>query len=124
MFLKIGTREISLRLIVVAAAGLTLVAVAVTVAVTVARGSADTVGGIVEVPASSDRFNWIGVEDFVVEDELARGTEPSWIAFRPRKERWTESDVEEHWIDPREIGVDVLGARVRESIRQRLEDVP
>ena len=124
MFLRVGDKDVSLWLVLAVVGGMAVVAFAVTVAVMSGRRSSDNVAGTNEVSVPAGRFDWIGVDDFVIEDELARGTEPRWIPFRPRRERWTETDVEEHWIDPREIGIEVLETRVNESIRQRLEDVP
>ena len=124
MFLRLGTRDIPLTIVLGALAGLALLSVVTTVAVMAGRRSADTDGSVDEVSIPADQFDWIGVDDLITEDELARGTEPRWIRFRPLREHWTESDVEEHWIDPREIGIDVLENRVNESIHQRLEDVP
>ena len=70
------------------------------------------------------RFDWIEADDLVFEDELARGTEIRWIPFRPRRDQWSELDAEEHWIDPRQIGIEVLEGRIHELIRLALEEVP
>ena len=66
----------------------------------------------------------VSADDLLVENELVRGSEPTWVPFRPPRDRWSDADVDEHWIDPAELGVDVLGQQVEETIRNLLEDVP
>jgi hypothetical protein len=124
VYLKLGDREIGLGLVLGIVGGLSVVAVAITVAVIIGGRSVDSRDEIVESPPVTGRFDWIDVTNLVVEDELARGTDIRWVPFRPRRERWTESDAQEHWIDPRQIGIDVLEAQVNEDIRSMLEDVP
>lgn len=124
MYLKLGRREIPIHIILAVVGAVAVVAVLVTATVMVAGRSVDSSSETVEIPVVAGRFEWIDADDLVVEDELARGTEIRWIPFRPRRERWTESDVEEHWIDPRRIGIDVLEAQINENIRLILEDVP
>lgn len=124
MYLRLGSREIHIRIILALVGALAVVAVLITLAVMVGGRSVDNVSETVEMPVVAERFDWIDADELVVEDELARGTEIRWIPFRPRRERWTESDVEEHWIDPREIGIDVLETQVNDNIRLMLEDVP
>ncbi len=124
MYLKLGHREIPLHIVLAVVGAVAVVAVLITATVMVAGRSVDSSSETVEIPVVAGRFEWIDAEDLVVEDELVRGTEIRWIPFRPRRERWTESDVEEHWIDPRRIGIDVLEAQVNENIRLILENVP
>jgi len=124
VYLSLGSREIDIRIILAVVGVLAVVAILITVAVIVGGRSVDSMSETVESPVTARRFEWIDADDLVVEDELARGTEIRWIPFRPRKERWSESDAEEHWIDPQQIGIDVLEAQVNENIRLMLEDVP
>ena len=124
MYLRLGSREIHIRIILALVGALAVVAVLITLAVMVGGRSVDNVSETVEMPVVAERFDWIDADELVVEDELARGTTIRWMPFRPRRERWTESDVEEHWIDPREIGIDVLETQVNDNIRLMLEDVP
>ncbi|MBU8914403.1 MAG: hypothetical protein KOO61_10300 [Spirochaetales bacterium] len=124
MYLRLGSHEIHIRVVLAVFGALAVVAVLIVVAVMVGGRSVDNGSETVEIPVVPSRFDWIDADDLVVEDELARGTEIRWIPFRPRKERWTESDVEEHWIDPRQIGIDVLETQVNDDIRLMLEDVP
>ncbi len=124
MYLSLGGREIPIRIILAVIGALALVAVLITVAVMIGGRPVDSNSETVEVPVVAGRFDWIDAADLVVEDELARGTEIGWIPFRPRRERWTESDGEEHWIDSREIGIDVLETQVNDAIRLMLEAVP
>ena len=124
MYLELGGRKIGLGVILGTIGGLCVVALAITVAVIVGGRSVDIRSETVENPARPGRFDWIDATDLVVEDELARGTEIRWVPFLPRRERWTESEAQEHWIDPRQIGIDVLEAQVSEDIRLMLEVVP
>ena len=124
MYLKLGDREIPIHFVVAVVGALAVVAVLITAAVMVAGRSVDSSSETVEIPVAAGRFEWIDADDLVVEDELARGTEIRWIPFRPRRERWTKLDAEEHWIDPRQIGIDVLEAQVNENIRLMLEEIP
>jgi hypothetical protein len=123
VYLRLGKREIGLGFVLGIIGGLSVIAVIITAAVIIGGRSVDSRSEIEEIPAVTGRFDWIDPTDLVVEDELARGTEIRWLPFRPRRERWTEADAQEHWIDPRQIGIDVLEAQVNDDIRLMLEDV-
>ena len=124
MYLRFGSRQVPLALILGTVGVFAIVAVAITVAVMLPRRLVDTDNRVPEAMDLPARYDWIDVSDLVVEDELVRGTELRWIPFRARRERWSEADAAEHWIDPRDIGVEVLEAEVDESIRRMLEDAP
>jgi hypothetical protein len=124
VYLKLGSREIHIRFILALTGALAVVAVLITVAVILGRRPVDSSSEAVDTPVAAGRFDWIDADDLVIENELERGTEIRWIPFRPRREQWTESDGEEHWIDPRQIGIEVLEAQINDTIRLMLEDVP
>lgn len=124
MYLEMGDREVDIRFILAVVGALAVVAALITVAVILGRRPVDSRSETVGPPVTAGRFDWIDADDLVIEDELARGTEIRWIPFRPVREQWAESDGEEHWIDPRRIGIDVLEARINDEIRLMLEDIP
>jgi len=104
-------------------AGAAVVALIVTVIVMMARRPSDTEIMDVATPADGP-LPVVSPADLIVENELARGTRPQWVPYRPRRDRWSEEDVDEHWIDPAQIGIDVLNTQVEQAIRDLLEDVP
>ena len=123
-FLRIGNRELSLQLIIVVVAGLAVIAAGIAVIVMIASRPTDTENRADASAAPDGPAQVISADDLLVENELVRGTEPEWVPYRPRRDVWSDSDIDEHWIDPAEIGVDVLGTQVEETIRDLLEDVP
>lgn len=122
MFLRVGRHRISLRLIIAVVLGMAAVAVGLTALVMLGGKSADTeVRGETVEPASG-MYDWIDADELVVPDELRLN--PSWVPYRARRERWDDAEAAQHWIDPQEIGVDVLADQVETRVLEILEDVP
>ena len=122
MYLKLGKRDISLQAILWITAVLALAAVGITLAVMLPGRNADTSSRT--EPADEPAAAWVTTGHLVVENELERGTSPHWVPFREMKDSWTNEDAALHWLDPRQIGVDVLEEEVTTSIRRMLEEVP
>jgi hypothetical protein len=69
-------------------------------------------------------YGWVTAETLYVPNELAVGTQPEWQPFRERRERWTDDEVAVYWLDPTDIGIDILESTVHDEIAQMLEAFP
>jgi hypothetical protein len=119
MRLRIGSFELTPIHVVVATGAISLVAVLVVVAVMLPRRSADTVE---ETPPPA-RYEWATVERLVLPDDFAVVERFERVPYRPRRERWTDRQLDEYWLDPQEIGLEVLDERVEEQMRRLFEEV-
>ncbi|MFP4114212.1 MAG: hypothetical protein ACOC2Y_08170 [Spirochaetota bacterium] len=120
MRLRLGSYEVEPLHLVGAVVVLSLIAVVIVVAVMSPRRSADTQD---ETPPPM-RSEWVTVDRLVIPRDFARADELDWVPYRPRREVWTDEQIAEYWLDPREIGLDVLDAEVEEHIRELLREVP
>ncbi len=62
-------------------------------------------------------------------DLILPAEDPSWLRrerqpYREKKTQWSTGDVMEFWIDPREIGIDILEQRNRETLERMFREVP
>jgi len=120
MRLSLGRFELSGLHVVLATAALSLVGVLIAVAVIVPRGTADTVA--VDPPPL--RSEWVTADRLVLPEDYASGGELEWVPHRPRREVWTDEQIAEYWLDPSEIGLDVLDEQVENEMRDLLREVP
>lgn len=120
MRLRIGRFEITPIHVVIATLAVSLLAVALILAVMLPGRSADTL----DEPPPPDREGWATVDRIVLPDDFADAGELEWTPYRPRRETWTEEQLDEYWLDPEAIGLDVLDRRVEEQIRGLFEEVP
>ena len=72
----------------------------------------------------SIRYQWITPDRLLPPDDYSTVPELEWVPHRPRKDRWAAEDVEEHWFDPSEIGIDVLMKRIEADVDSLLKEVP
>lgn len=93
----------------------------VLIAVMLSRESAEDKG---EGGVQTIRYEWITPDRLVAPDDYSTAPQLEWVPYRPRKDRWTSEDVEEHWYDPTEIGIDVLKERIEADVYSLLKEVP
>ena len=120
MRLRIGDWEPKVPLIAAVAGGLSVLVLVAVVAVMLPRESADTV----DEPPVPLRYEWATADRLVLPDDYGEPVAPEWVAYRPRRESWTDEQIAEYWLDPHEIGLEVLDARVEEHVRMLLREVP
>jgi len=120
MRLSLGRFEFSGLHVALATLALALVGVLIAVAVIVPGEPADTV--VVGPPTL--RSEWVTADRLVLPDDFASGGELEWVPHRPRREVWTDEQIGEYWLDPSEIGLDVLDEQVENEIRDLLQGVP
>ncbi len=96
-----------------------VVVVLVSVAVMSSPGTADNGERPVRTPAPE----WASADRLVLPDHGEPDGIP-FVPFRPRRERWSRQEIAEYWLDPQEIGVDVLDQRVENYMRELLREVP
>ena len=121
MRVKVGDREVDV-LVVIGACMALVVVVLLLLIVLLPRRNADPVETMGQ--SIGDLYDWVAPDLLYVPDELSSGMEPSWSSYRERREVWSADEVAEHWIDPLEIGVDLLEETVDEEIRKLLEAFP
>ncbi len=120
MRLRIGRFEITPIHVVVATIAISLLAVVVILAVMLPGRTADTL----DEPPPPDREGWATIDRLVLPDDFADAGELEWTPYRPRREAWTDEQLDEYWLDPEAIGLDVLDRRVEEQMRRLFEEVP
>lgn len=120
MRLSLGRFEIELTHVLLAVGALSVLAVAIVLAVMLPGRSADTQK--VEPPPL--RYEWVTADRLVLPDDFSGSDELSWVPYRPRRERWTQEQINEYWLDPTDIGLDVLDAKVEKHVQSLLEEVP
>ncbi len=119
MKLHLGAHEITPLSVVAATLVVSAIAVLVVVAVMLPSGNADTIdSGVRGVP------DWVTPERLIVPDEGAELRQLQWVPHRPRREIWSDDDAAEYWLDPAQIGLDVLEEQVEAYIRRLFEEVP
>lgn len=96
------------------------VAIVVVVAVMSRAGSADTEGRAAPVTAPA----WATADRLVLPDQFDSVGELRFVPYRARRETWNDEEIAEYWLDPKDIGLEVLDARVEEYIRHLLDAVP
>lgn len=66
----------------------------------------------------------ISVYDFVVPDEVERFLSPEPVYFRRPRKMWTQEEIREFWLDPRELGIEVLKKENRARLDRFFDGVP
>ena len=113
-------RTVTVRRIVYATLALSALAVAVVLAVMLPGRRADPpTGG----PADR-RAEWATAERLVLPRVSWSADEDRWEPSTPRRERWSHEEIGRYWVDPAQIGFELLDRRVEERIRRLLEEVP
>ena len=120
MRLRIGPIEITPIHVVAATLAISLLAVLIVVAVMLPGRSADTL----DEPPPPEAEGWATFDRLVLPDDFADAGELEWTPYRPRREAWTDEQLDEYWLDPEAIGLDVLDRRVEEQMRRLFEEVP
>ena len=96
------------------------VAAVVVAAVMSCTASADTQSRVAPVAAPA----WATHDRLVLPEHFDSIGELRFVPHRARRETWSDEDISEHWLDPRDIGLEVLDARVEEYIRNLLGAIP
>jgi hypothetical protein len=115
-----GPFGVRIRHIVVATLAISLIAVVLIVALNSNQEDAD----IQRVGAQAIRNEWADADALLPADDFSGPLGLEWIPFRPRESVWSESRIEEHWLDPAPVGRDVLDNRVEQRIDGIFEEVP
>ena len=106
--------------IAVATLVLSVLAVLIIVLLNSGRVPADTLS----VGSEPVRNEWANADSLLPADDFSAGIEPEWIPFRPRRTRWPDDRVQEHWIDPAPVGRELLDERVEQRMEGIFQEVP
>lgn len=112
-----------LRLIGIVVGGATILAVLGTVIVGLARDVGHERPGD-ETRAVQTGTAPVGFADMVVPENYASAPFWRWYYYRPPLEQWTDEQVAEFWIDPRDIGLDLLESKNDEVVDEFFGRVP
>lgn len=66
----------------------------------------------------------IDMSKFMIPDSYKRLYKNSWDHFLPDKEKWTWSDIDPYWHDPREMILDYLEKQNENIIDDIFKDIP
>lgn len=119
MRVRVGAVELGPLHLAALGAVLVLLGVLAGVLVNSARQPADT-----QTEAPPLRYEWATRDRLVLPEDFGGSDELEWVPHRPRREAWTSEQIAEYWLDPDEIGREVLDEQVEEHIRALLQEVP
>ncbi|MFP4562512.1 MAG: hypothetical protein ACLFRY_04300 [Spirochaetia bacterium] len=66
----------------------------------------------------------IDLTELKIPEEYRALLKSRWYPFRPRMEQWNRETASQFWVDPKEIGADLLAEENTELIRDLFEEVP
>ena len=66
----------------------------------------------------------IDLTELKIPEEYRALLKSQWYPYRPRMEQWTPETARQFWVDPKEIGADLLAEENAELIRSLLEEAP
>lgn len=69
-------------------------------------------------------FEWADADRLAIPDEASEPGTIDWVLSRPRREVWGAEEISEYWLDPAEIGRQLLDEQVEREIRELLREVP
>lgn len=68
--------------------------------------------------------NRIDMSRFIIPESYMQFREDSWQPFRPDKERWTSSEIEPYWQDPKTLILEYLEKQNEKLIDDLFKDIP
>ena len=66
----------------------------------------------------------IDLTELKIPEEYRALLKSQWYPYRPRMEQWTQEMASQFWVDPKEIGADLLAEENTEMIRDLFREVP
>lgn len=110
-----------------AGAALFVLSAVITLAVLLAGGRASA-GPAEQEPAPPSRAPAVEpaalrLQDFLFE-EVRPAAQPEVYLFRRRQERWSEAQVQRHWVPPEELILEILVRENDRRIDRLLEEIP
>ncbi len=111
--------EIKMILLVVAAA--TVAAVVTAVVAGTSRKSELTPGLEEEIVAGSSIPD---ISEIIVPKEFTLRGGERWYFSREPLSRWNEDQIREFWIDPAEIGIDLMEEETDRAVKDFIEGIP
>jgi hypothetical protein len=66
----------------------------------------------------------IDLTELKIPEEYRAILKSQWYPYRPRMEQWTQEMAGQFWVDPKEIGADLLAEENAELMRDLFEEVP
>jgi hypothetical protein len=113
--------ETEIKLISISVAAATVLAVGITVSVGLAKRQRNA--------PRLDQTRITEVElpyiiDVVIPEEFTLTGGERWYFSREPLKKWSKDQVEMFWIDPAEIGIDLMKEETDRIVRQYVEDLP
>ena len=115
-------------------AGLALVTFVITLSILASRAGADVRGRAAEAlreqqktlqaPPLTPQELSLAADDFMLEPSPAAPKELEYIPWRPRTERWTQEMINQYWVDPRQVAIDIVSAVNDRAMETLFEKVP
>jgi hypothetical protein len=116
----VSSQELKIIGLVVAAA--TVLAILITVVVRLGSGSRKA--PVAENPTTTQTQDSIMVSEFLIPEDYSVDSESDWFFSREPLQRWTRDQIERYWIDPRDIGIELLQETNDTLIEQLMEGIP
>jgi hypothetical protein len=117
---KSGPFGLEIKQVVLATAGVSVLAVILTLSLNWPERSADTVS----VESSPLRNEWAAANLLEPADDFSAELELEWVPYRARETRWDERRVGEHWMEPATVGRELLDQQIKARIDGILKEVP
>lgn len=97
-------------------------AILITVVVRLSGNSRKT--PVVENPAITQMQDSIMVSEFLIPEDYSVENESEWFFYREPLQRWTKDQLERYWVDPRDIGIELLQETNDKLIEELMESIP
>lgn len=66
----------------------------------------------------------LSLDDFILPEEVLGEQYSLWYPHWDKKRKWTKEDIEPYWVNPGEIGVDILSKKNYELLQSILDPAP
>jgi hypothetical protein len=114
-------------------AGLAVVTFVITLSVLAAKTGADIRGRAaaalkeqqksLQAPPITQAELSLQADDFILAPSTSEPAQ-GYIAWRPKTERWTQEMINQYWVDPRQVAVDIVSAVDDQAMETLFEKVP
>ena len=110
-----------LRIIGIAVGGATVIALVITISVGLANRPDRTTR---QVESTEVDFELPYITEIIIPEEFTLTGGERWYFSREPLNKWTEEQVEVFWIDPAEIGIDLMKEESDNAVQEFVEELP
>ena len=113
--------ETELKVMLVAVSALTVVALVITISVGLAKRNKISSKNVSLYDGETEL---IDSTDIIVPEEFTLIGGERWYFSREPMKRWNDDQIHQFWIDPVEIGIELIREDTNKAIRDLVESIP